>query len=191
MQIHNVDQIQRPTPEPLPLVTLADGDYLAAPWPAAVIVGDETRVAVAAGAYQYGEVRLYIRLKNASAVYRLAEDRAELIEGTAPLELPAAAAASDDGLLGYKRGHRVRWDAGTEAWMLADGSGEPYVDGERTCPSCDKAAEPGGPDPCLGMIPAAIGACCGHGIHPGYLQFPGQPGPPNYTHGVYTGEATA
>lgn len=35
---------------------------------------------------------------------------------------------------------------------------------ERPCPKCGQTAEPGGADPCLGVLPGATSACCGHGV---------------------------
>jgi len=27
------------------------------------------------------------------------------------------------------------------------------------------------PDPCMGMLPGVVGACCGHGFNQGYIGF--------------------
>ncbi|MGD9893963.1 MAG: hypothetical protein AB7R89_06265 [Dehalococcoidia bacterium] len=173
----------RRLPEPLPLVDRHDGTYLTADWPPVIALDAAVREQIAAGTFPVGEVRVHFRFKNAHAVYRLSGDAAELIDGTAPLPVPGTPQA-DEGRLGYKRGQRVYFDSASESWFDLE-TEAPFE--ERPCPSCNRLAEPGGPDPCLGMIPGAIGACCGHGVHPGYLQFPGQPAPAQYTHGVYTG----
>lgn len=70
---------------------------------------------------------------------------------------------------GWLRGHPVWWDG--LRWLYEDGV--PVELEERPCPKCGETAEKGGPDPCLGMIPGANGACCGHGVHLGYVNWPG------------------
>ena len=41
-----------------------------------------------------------------------------------------------------------------------------------TCPKCKRWYEPGAEaDPCLGMLPGVVGACCGHGKPGGYIAF--------------------
>lgn len=35
----------------------------------------------------------------------------------------------------------------------------------RPCPKCDRPPTPEGYDACLGLIPGATSACCGHGVH--------------------------
>jgi hypothetical protein len=44
------------------------------------------------------------------------------------------------------------------------------MDCPRQCPKC-RLAIGDGPDPCLGWIPGAVGACCGHGEEGGYVMF--------------------
>jgi hypothetical protein len=45
------------------------------------------------------------------------------------------------------------------------------------CPSCGRCAPAANvgagavPDPCLGMRPGVISACCGHGVRPGIIVF--------------------
>jgi hypothetical protein len=65
------------------------------------------------------------------------------------------------------RGWPVHWDG--VAWRHDDdGSLAPGWGGdERPCPSCGAVAE--GPDPCLGMLPGVVSACCGHGVHESYV----------------------
>lgn len=43
----------------------------------------------------------------------------------------------------------------------------------RVCHKCDKEwdATPNDPDPCWGMLPGVVSACCGHGEYPGYIKF--------------------
>ena len=72
---------------------------------------------------------------------------------------------------GHIRGQAVVWDG--LAWRHSDdGSPAPGWGGdERPCPKCGLIAESAfDPDPCLGLIPTAISACCGHGIEAPYCK---------------------
>ena len=70
----------------------------------------------------------------------------------------------------YIRGHAMVYDTEQEAWVYED-TGEPYVD-DRPCGYCGKARTPEGYDACIGYIPGAMNACCGHGmVHEAYIQF--------------------
>lgn len=64
----------------------------------------------------------------------------------------------------YVRGHRVRYDG--SAWRYCDT--DALIDAERPCVRCGLTAVPDGPDPCLGMLPGVISACCGHGVEQGW-----------------------
>jgi len=68
----------------------------------------------------------------------------------------------------YIRGHAmVHTPAG---WRYED-SGEPF-DETRPCGFCGKPSTPEGYDACIGYIPGAMNACCGHGIlAEAYIQF--------------------
>lgn len=66
---------------------------------------------------------------------------------------------------GHKRGHPVVYLNG--AWRWTDT--EQRADGERPCVQCGETASLGGPDPCLGWIPGARSACCGHGTEESYI----------------------
>lgn len=53
-----------------------------------------------------------------------------------------------------------------------------YEDGEpvdfshpRPCPKCGGSVGGDGCDPCIGKLPGVKFACCGHGIHEGYILF--------------------
>lgn len=41
----------------------------------------------------------------------------------------------------------------------------------RVCEQCQEPCGPHIPDPCLGMLPGVIFACCGHGENTGYIVF--------------------
>ncbi|HEY7767371.1 hypothetical protein [Longimicrobium sp.] len=62
----------------------------------------------------------------------------------------------------YAYGHPIVYADG--AWRYAD-TGE-AIDGAapRLCPACQLPPTPEGYDPCLGFIPGATSACCGHGV---------------------------
>lgn len=73
---------------------------------------------------------------------------------------------------GYLRGHLCEWDG--ERWRYLD-TGEPAEGNPRPCPHCGSLPTPEGHDACLGAIPGAAGACCGHGVHLGYVNWPQMP----------------
>jgi hypothetical protein len=57
-----------------------------------------------------------------------------------------------------------------EGWRYAD-TGESYDD-SRPCGYCGRPRTPEGYDSCIGYIPEAIAACCGHGtISEAYVLF--------------------
>jgi hypothetical protein len=67
-------------------------------------------------------------------------------------------------------------------FYLEDGSPTPEYGGEeKPCIECGLQTMPEGFDACLGRIPRAVAACCGHGLGRGYVMFPGgaqeDPGP--------------
>jgi hypothetical protein len=72
------------------------------------------------------------------------------------------------------RGHAIRWDPSREIFVYADdGSPAPQYGGEeRPCTHCGLLPTVEGFDACLGRIPGAVAACCGHGVAPGYVMFP-------------------
>jgi hypothetical protein len=39
------------------------------------------------------------------------------------------------------------------------------------CVKCRRPRTPKGHDPCIADLPAVQGACCGHGVGGGYIQF--------------------
>lgn len=79
---------------------------------------------------------------------------------------------------GYFYGHGVYFDG--ENWCYADNDdlayegnelysiGKPSVS-KRPCPQCHQSPTPEGYDACLGYIPGAISACCGHGVECGFI----------------------
>ncbi len=73
----------------------------------------------------------------------------------------------------YSRGHKIIYI--NHEWTYED-SGE-RVDHEdlRPCARCSKEPDKEGYDVCLGKIPDAISACCGHGAQ-GYVIMKDSPG---------------
>jgi hypothetical protein len=63
----------------------------------------------------------------------------------------------------YHRGHLV-YRCPDGSWWYEDGVPVDQ-DPDRPCPRCGKGPTPEGYDACLGHIPGAKSACCGHGVH--------------------------
>jgi len=61
----------------------------------------------------------------------------------------------------YHHGHLIVWDEKEEMWNYVD-TGRP-IDPDRPCFWCGWPPTPEGHDACIGHIPGASGACCGHG----------------------------
>jgi len=66
----------------------------------------------------------------------------------------------------YARGHPITYRDGS--WFYED-TGEPFDD-SRPCIRCGKMPTPEGYDACIGNIPGASSACCGHGVGEGYIK---------------------
>jgi len=70
----------------------------------------------------------------------------------------------------YVYGSPVYFVNNTQKWHYTDGQPVPENPAEyRVCPKCHKPPTPEGHDACLGTIPGAMFACCGHGIETGYI----------------------
>ena len=67
----------------------------------------------------------------------------------------------------FSRGHATIYIGG--AWVYCD-NGEP-VDTNRPCAKCGKLPTPEGYDACVGFVPGAKSACCGHGVEKGYVKW--------------------
>lgn len=65
----------------------------------------------------------------------------------------------------YHHGWLCMWDGKT--WRYAD-TGEPS-NLPRPCARCGRMPTPEGYDACLGYIPGALAACCGHGVQEPYV----------------------
>jgi len=67
---------------------------------------------------------------------------------------------------GYSRGHKLI-SRDTGEWFYAD-DGSVYDD-SRPCARCGRRPTPEEYDACLGHIPGAGSACCGHGVGEGWV----------------------
>lgn len=67
----------------------------------------------------------------------------------------------------FVQGHRIAYR--NREWVYAD-TGE-NVKVPRPCAKCKCFPTPEGHDACLGHIPGAKYACCGHGANPGYVLY--------------------
>jgi len=65
----------------------------------------------------------------------------------------------------YLKGHPVEYING--CWRYVDDK-KPAID-NRPCAKCGKMPTAEGYDACLGHIPGALWACCGHGIVKPYI----------------------
>lgn len=63
---------------------------------------------------------------------------------------------------GHHRGHTIFWDESTQNWYYADGTIE-HANDRKKCAYCGMPPTKEGYDYCLGYIPGAKFACCGHG----------------------------
>lgn len=64
------------------------------------------------------------------------------------------------------RGHEIEWCNGR--WHYSD-TGE-VADHDRPCIRCGEMPTPEGYDACLGFVPGAEYACCGHGINEPFIR---------------------
>ena len=70
-------------------------------------------------------------------------------------------------------GNMITWNAKKRTdWFSDDGLiGNDIYTATRRCPACLKPRTIEGHDPCLGTLPGVKFACCGHGVHRGYISF--------------------
>lgn len=64
----------------------------------------------------------------------------------------------------------VTFDEEKDRWVYVE-DGVDAWDNPRECPKCNKLPTPEGHDACLGTLPGVKFACCGHGVHHGYIYF--------------------
>jgi len=79
------------------------------------------------------------------------------------LSLAAHACRCGYGVHGFVGGHLAHIDQSSQrCW--GDTPNAPIAE-IRPCPKCNVVVPHDGPDPCLGLLPGVLFACCGHGIH--------------------------
>lgn len=66
----------------------------------------------------------------------------------------------------HYRGHEIKYNNGQ--WVYSDNN-IPIEKEIRPCTKCGRMPTTEGYDACLGFIPGATSACCGHGIEKGYV----------------------
>lgn len=75
---------------------------------------------------------------------------------------------------GYRRGHLL-WVHPDRRWRWADtgrfAGRMTSPGGDRPCAACGDAPTPEGYDPCIGFVPGAKAACCGHGVLEPYVMW--------------------
>lgn len=64
----------------------------------------------------------------------------------------------------YSRGHEIYYDG--DVWRYSDDN--TICNDKRPCKRCGKMPTAEGYDACLGHIPGAVSACCGHGVEKPY-----------------------
>lgn len=69
----------------------------------------------------------------------------------------------------HMRGHKVYYDEVADTWCYSDND-EP-AQRERPCTHCGELPTLEGYDPCLGFVPGAVSACCGHGVEEPYVMW--------------------
>lgn len=87
------------------------------------------------------------------------------------------------GARGFLRGNAVTWDGST--WRTADGRDATAC--ALRCPRCDVDLQPGDPDACIGVVEGIAGACCGHDVHLGYVNWAGIGVGSEWQHGAFVG----
>jgi len=65
----------------------------------------------------------------------------------------------------YDRGHLIEYINGY--WRYVDD--KTPAPNNRSCAKCGRMPTPEGYDSCLGYIPEALWACCGHGVERPYI----------------------
>jgi len=63
----------------------------------------------------------------------------------------------------------VQYDRTNKIWRYLDCGISVDELFPRPCPKCGKMPTPEGYDACLGHIPGATAACCGHGVEEPYI----------------------
>jgi hypothetical protein len=67
-------------------------------------------------------------------------------------------------VMSHSRGHEIIY---TDKWRYADDNS--IYDDSRPCIRCGMFPTKDGYDACLGEVPGATSACCGHGMEKGFI----------------------
>lgn len=67
----------------------------------------------------------------------------------------------------YARGHKIYFDKFT--WRYVDNDNQ--LDEQRPCARCGRPPTPEGYDACIGYVPGAASACCGHGVEEPHILY--------------------
>lgn len=70
---------------------------------------------------------------------------------------------------GHRRGWEIEWVPGY--WVYADTQVPVDAEPDRPCARCRQPPTPEGHDACLGTIPGAVSACCGHGVEGPFILY--------------------
>lgn len=68
-------------------------------------------------------------------------------------------------------GYPVWYDNRRKVWRYLDNNIDVEKLPRRPCPKCKVMPTVDGYDACLGYIPGAVAACCGHGVEEGYIEW--------------------
>lgn len=85
---------------------------------------------------------------------------------------------------GYVRGRLCEWDVAEKFWRYVDSNLPAHLH-NRPCPQCGDMPTRDGHDACISNIPGASSACCGHGVHVGYVNWPNIPAPSGWWNNAY------
>ena len=75
------------------------------------------------------------------------------------------------GARAWIRGHKIRYDEDAHEWVYGDTLISTKRSVHRPCAKCGKFPTEEGHDACLGYIPGATYACCGHGVKSKYIMY--------------------
>jgi len=75
-------------------------------------------------------------------------------------------------ITGHAFGHNIYYDEDSESWYYSDNDEiQNSEDRHRACNHCGMYRTKDGHDPCIENLPGVKFACCGHGVHLGYISF--------------------
>lgn len=75
-------------------------------------------------------------------------------------------------IISHLRGHEIYFDEENSAWRYSDNN--QIAKDSRPCKRCGKFPTKEGYDSCLGYVPGATSACCGHGVNKPIREYGGK-----------------